>query len=161
MSEADMITLVCSLGVFIIGFLIGVIISSVIDKRVENKSKNGLKLYKLGIITMLVIMMHNIPEGIATFITTTNNITKSATTTKIHSTVEKSFLYCSKIFTFDKLFEGEYNIKFNNKTKEENNNITISHDNLTANYEYNNAKQEVIIISNNSCSHCTNLKKFL
>lgn len=65
------------------------------------------------------------------------------------------------IFTFDKLFEGGYNIKFNNKTTEENNNITISHDNLTANYEYNNAKQEVIIISNNSCSHCTNLKKFL
>lgn len=56
------------------GFLIGVIISSIIDKNVEKKSKNGLKLYKLGIITMLVIIMHNIPEGIATFITTTNNI---------------------------------------------------------------------------------------
>lgn len=65
------------------------------------------------------------------------------------------------IFTFDKLFEGEYTIKFNNQTKEETNNITISQDNLTANYEYNNAKQEVIIISNNSCSHCANLKKFL
>ena len=58
----------------IIGFLIGIIISSIIDKRVDKKSKNGLKLYKLGIISMIVIMMHNIPEGIATFITTTNNI---------------------------------------------------------------------------------------
>lgn len=58
----------------IIGFLIGVIISSVIDKRVGEQSKKGTKLYKLGLITMLVIMMHNIPEGIATFITTTNNI---------------------------------------------------------------------------------------
>ena len=62
-----------TLFLIIMGFLIGIIISSIIDKKVENKSKNGLKLYKLGIITMFVIMMHNIPEGIATFITTTNN----------------------------------------------------------------------------------------
>ena len=66
--------LIYTLFLLIIGFLIGVIISSIIDKRVEKKSKNGLKLYKLGIISMIVIMMHNIPEGIATFITTTNNI---------------------------------------------------------------------------------------
>jgi len=63
-------------AVFIVlmGFLVGVIISSIIDKKVDKNSKKGSKLYKLGIITMLVIMMHNIPEGIATFITTTNNI---------------------------------------------------------------------------------------
>ena len=66
--------LIYTLFLIIMGFLIGLIISSIIDKRVEKKSKNGLKLYKLGIITMLVIMMHNIPEGIATFITTTNNV---------------------------------------------------------------------------------------
>jgi len=65
---------VYTLFLIIIGFLIGIIISSVIDKKVEKSSKKGLKLYKLGIITMLVIMMHNIPEGIATFITTTNNM---------------------------------------------------------------------------------------
>lgn len=58
----------------LLGFLMGVIISSIIDSKVEKTSKKGSKLYKLGIITMLVIMMHNIPEGIATFITTTNNI---------------------------------------------------------------------------------------
>ena len=66
--------LIYTLFLIIIGFLIGIIISSIIDKKVEKVSKNGLKLYKLGIITMLVIMMHNIPEGIATFITSTNNI---------------------------------------------------------------------------------------
>ena len=66
--------LIYTLFLIIMGFLIGIIISSIIDKKVDKKSKNGLKLYKLGIITMLVIMMHNIPEGIATFITTTNNI---------------------------------------------------------------------------------------
>lgn len=58
----------------LLGFLMGVIISSIIDSKVEKTSKKGSKLYKLGIITMLVIMMHNIPEGIATFITTTSNI---------------------------------------------------------------------------------------
>ena len=62
-----------TLFLIITGFLIGIIISSIIDRKVEKMSKNGLKLYKLGIITMFVIMMHNIPEGIATFITTTNN----------------------------------------------------------------------------------------
>lgn len=65
--------LIYALFLIITAFLVGIIVSSIIDKKVEKKSKNGLKLYKLGIITMLVIMMHNIPEGIATFITTTNN----------------------------------------------------------------------------------------
>ena len=58
----------------IISLFIGIFLSSIIDAKVEKSSQNGLKLYKLGIITMFVIMMHNIPEGIATFITTTNNI---------------------------------------------------------------------------------------
>ena len=64
---------ITSLFFILIGFLIGVIISSLINKRVGEQSKNGLKLYKLGIIAMLVIMLHNIPEGIATFITSTNH----------------------------------------------------------------------------------------
>ncbi len=58
----------------LMGFLIGIILSGIIDKRVGKSSENGLKLYKLGIIAMLIIMLHNIPEGIATFITTTSNI---------------------------------------------------------------------------------------
>lgn len=65
--------LIYALFLIIIGFLVGVFVSGIVDKNVEKKSKNCLKLYKLGIITMLVIVMHNIPEGIATFITTTNN----------------------------------------------------------------------------------------
>ena len=55
-------------------FFTGVILSSIIDSKVEKKSKKESKLYKLGIITMLVIMAHNIPEGIATYITSTQNI---------------------------------------------------------------------------------------
>ena len=62
-----------TLFLLITGFLIGIIISSIIDKKVEKNSTNSLKLYKLGIITMLTIIIHNLPEGIATFLTTTNN----------------------------------------------------------------------------------------
>lgn len=58
----------------LLAFFIGVILSSIIDSKVEKNSKKDSKLYKLGIITMLVIMMHNIPEGIVTYITTTKNI---------------------------------------------------------------------------------------
>ena len=62
-----------TLFLILMGFISGIMISAIVDRKVEKNSKNSLKLYKLGIITMLVIMLHNIPEGIATFITTTNN----------------------------------------------------------------------------------------
>ncbi len=56
--------------------VIGIIISMLIDKYLPdnytNKDKNGL--YKIGIISMVAIVLHNIPEGIATFITSSNNI---------------------------------------------------------------------------------------
>lgn len=74
-------TFIYSVFIILIGFLIGIIISGIIDQKVEKSSKKGSKLYKLGIISMLVIMMHNIPEGIATFITTNNNIKLGITLT--------------------------------------------------------------------------------
>ena len=66
--------IITTIFLILIGFLCGIIISNVIDKFVNKNSNKGHKLYKVGIISMLVIMMHNIPEGIATFITSTNNI---------------------------------------------------------------------------------------
>lgn len=66
-------SLVYTLLLIILGFSVGVMISSLIDNEIGKSSKNSSKLYKLGLITMLVIMMHNIPEGIATYITTTKN----------------------------------------------------------------------------------------
>ena len=60
----------------LIFIVIGIIISMLIDKYLPdnytNKDKNGL--YKIGMISMVAIILHNIPEGIATFITTSNNI---------------------------------------------------------------------------------------
>ncbi len=56
---------------------LGVIISMLIDKYLpsEYESNNSdSKLYKIGIISMVAIVLHNIPEGIATFVTSSSNI---------------------------------------------------------------------------------------
>lgn len=67
----------------LIFMVIGVIISMFIDKYLpdtkENTNNNGL--YKIGIISMIAIILHNIPEGIATFITSSNNIKLGITLT--------------------------------------------------------------------------------
>ena len=61
-------------GIFVVVLLfviIGLFLASFIDKvfkRIDNK------LYKLGIINSLALMLHNIPEGILTFSTTTVNV---------------------------------------------------------------------------------------
>lgn len=63
---------------------LGIILSMTIDKYLSFESNNVNKdnsLYKIGIITMIAIIMHNIPEGIATFITSNNNIKLGITIT--------------------------------------------------------------------------------
>ncbi len=57
----------------LIGLSFGVCLSITIDKFFPNNFDNK-ELYKLGLITMIGIMIHNIPEGIATFITTNEDI---------------------------------------------------------------------------------------
>ena len=51
--------------------MIGMIISSLIDNKLT-KRKNT-QLYKVGIISMIAIILHNVPEGIVTFISTTKD----------------------------------------------------------------------------------------
>lgn len=67
----------------LIFLVLGIIISMLIDKYLpseyENKDNKGL--YKIGIISMVAIILHNIPEGIATFITSTNNLSLGITLT--------------------------------------------------------------------------------
>ena len=62
--------------VIITGFMVlGALLTKKIDKcmpEVDNSSKKGL--YRIGIISMFAIIMHNIPEGIATFMTTSTNL---------------------------------------------------------------------------------------
>ncbi len=55
---------------------LGVIISMLIDKflpKSENKNVSDKKLYRLGLVSMLAIIMHNIPEGVATFLSSSTN----------------------------------------------------------------------------------------
>lgn len=51
--------------------VIGIVVSSMIDKYLP--TINYESLYRVGVISMLAIIFHNIPEGIATFISTTKD----------------------------------------------------------------------------------------
>lgn len=53
----------------LIGINIGFIISNLFDKKIHIAKES--RLYKIGIISMLAIIIHNIPEGIITYMTTT------------------------------------------------------------------------------------------
>ena len=52
---------------------IGIIISTFIDKKLDKRINNN-SLLKTGIFGIIAIILHNIPEGITTFITTSNDL---------------------------------------------------------------------------------------
>jgi len=61
----------------ILGILLGIIISMLIDYYLPDTKINKAQdksLFKVGIISMIAIILHNIPEGIATFVATNNDI---------------------------------------------------------------------------------------
>lgn len=58
----------------LISFLIGVILINFIHKKIEKTELNKGDLYKLGILNMLALILHNFPEGIATFMSSYKNI---------------------------------------------------------------------------------------
>lgn len=51
----------------LIGINLGMLLSVAIENGVSNRG-NPSSLYKIGIISMLAIILHNIPEGIATYL---------------------------------------------------------------------------------------------
>ncbi len=60
----------------LIFIMIGIFISCLIDRFFPSEQvgkKNG-KLYRIGIISMIAIIMHNVPEGIATFLATDSKV---------------------------------------------------------------------------------------
>ena len=69
------------IGTLLLSFLsiiLGIVISMIIDYYIPDKPINTVKdksLFKVGIISMIAIIMHNIPEGIATFVATSSDIT--------------------------------------------------------------------------------------
>ena len=60
------------LCIVLIGINLGILLSRKIEKKVA-KHENSSSLYKIGIISMLAIILHNIPEGVATYISCENN----------------------------------------------------------------------------------------
>lgn len=61
--------IIISLFLFILLFILGMLIT----KLINNSIKNEDNLYKLGIISMIAIILHNIPEGILTFVASNVN----------------------------------------------------------------------------------------
>ena len=58
-------------------FLIGGFIINIINNKIKSyqiKNTNDAALYRVGILSMLALMIHNIPEGIATFMATLQDI---------------------------------------------------------------------------------------
>lgn len=62
-----------SIIIILILFVLGIIISQETNKIIEKKIPNN-SLYRIGIVSIIVLILHNIPEGITTYLTTTNNI---------------------------------------------------------------------------------------
>lgn len=57
----------------LIFIVVGIILSMTIDKYLPETKNNG-NLYRVGIISMLAIILHNIPEGIATFMASNTDL---------------------------------------------------------------------------------------
>jgi len=53
--------------------LMGIIVSMILDSYIDRVSNNN-SLFNVGILSMIAIILHNIPEGIVTFIVSNKNI---------------------------------------------------------------------------------------
>ena len=75
--ERDNINNISTIIISFLGILLGIIISMLIDYYLPDKPSisSDKKLYKVGFISMIAIILHNIPEGIATFVATNSDIT--------------------------------------------------------------------------------------
>jgi len=65
-------------------FVLGVVLSMLIDKYFPDQTLEHPEhktLYRVGFISMLAIILHNLPEGIATFMTTNRDVTLGITLT--------------------------------------------------------------------------------
>lgn len=61
----------------LIFIILGIVISTLINKYIpdiSSKDINNKGLFKVGVISMIAIILHNVPEGIATFMTSTKDL---------------------------------------------------------------------------------------
>ena len=64
--------IISSIIIIILSFLLGFILVHIINKLMQN---NNNSLYKLGILSMIALILHNLPEGIATFMSSVKDTT--------------------------------------------------------------------------------------
>jgi len=57
----------------VLSFFIGALLINLIDKKID-KYKTDNNLYKVGILSAVVLVLHNLPEGVATFLSSYNDI---------------------------------------------------------------------------------------
>lgn len=62
----------------ILSFFLGAYIINLVDKKID-KYKNDNNLYKVGILSAVVLMLHNLPEGIATFLSSYTDLSLGLT----------------------------------------------------------------------------------
>ena len=60
--------------ILIIAMFLGYILNSLIGKQISKSKKEKGSLYKLGILSMIALMLHNLPEGILTFLSSSLDI---------------------------------------------------------------------------------------
>lgn len=58
----------------IIFIFIGIIIAFTLDTIIPNKNTENKKLYRVGVFSALAIIIHNLPEGIITYLSSTQNL---------------------------------------------------------------------------------------
>lgn len=56
-----------------LGLILGIIISMIINYYVPDNNKYNSNLYRVGFLSLVAIILHNIPEGIATFMASNSN----------------------------------------------------------------------------------------
>ena len=72
-------TIIKEMGLFkgiitiLISFIIGVYSIKIINKQIDKHSTSS-NLWKVGVLSMIALMIHNFPEGIATFMTSISDI---------------------------------------------------------------------------------------
>ena len=57
----------------ILAFFLGTFLINIMDKKID-KYKNDNNLYKVGVLSAVVLVLHNLPEGVATFLSSYNDI---------------------------------------------------------------------------------------
>ena len=75
----------------ILMLFIGILLNTYLNRKIVKRVGNNDNLYRVGILSMLALMIHNLPEGILTFLSTTVDIElgiKLAITISLHNIPE-------------------------------------------------------------------------